>query len=80
MLEAHIEAFAWEYLDMKGIHPNICTYHIYTDDSKPVNQHPRRVNLTFKDIVKIEIEKFFKVKFIFFNFRYQMGFTFGYNF
>jgi len=65
MLEAHTEAFAWEYSDMKRIHPNICTHHIYTDDWKPVNQPPRRINPTLKDIVKIEIEKLLKVKFIF---------------
>jgi len=50
---------------MKGIHCNICTHHIYTNDSKLVNQAPRRVNSTLKDIVKIEIEKLLKVKFIF---------------
>ena len=25
--------FAWEYIDMKGIHPNTCIHHIYMDPS-----------------------------------------------
>jgi hypothetical protein len=29
VLKRNIEDFAWDYKDMKGIHPSICTHHIY---------------------------------------------------
>jgi hypothetical protein len=29
VLKKHIVAFAWDYKEMKGIHPSICTHHIY---------------------------------------------------
>jgi len=29
MLQKHRNAFAWDYNDMKGIHPNMCAHHIY---------------------------------------------------
>jgi hypothetical protein len=29
LLREHKEAFAWDYTDMKGIHPDLCTHHIY---------------------------------------------------
>jgi hypothetical protein len=36
VLKRNIEAFAWDYKDMKGIHPSICTHHIYIkEDCKP---------------------------------------------
>jgi len=42
---------------MIGIHHDICTHHIYTDNSKPITKCPRRINLVLKNIVKEEIEK-----------------------
>jgi hypothetical protein len=39
MLQIQFDAFAWDYEDMKGIHPDTCTHHIYTNDQiKPVRQ------------------------------------------
>jgi hypothetical protein len=39
MLQIQFDAFAWDYADMKGIHPDTCTHHIYTNDQiKPVRQ------------------------------------------
>ena len=36
-LQKHSGAFAWEYIDMRGIHPNTCIHHIYIEDnSKPI--------------------------------------------
>ena len=29
ILRKHSSAFAWDYTDMKGIHANLCTHHIY---------------------------------------------------
>jgi hypothetical protein len=29
ILRKHSFAFAWDYIDMKGIYPNLCTRHIY---------------------------------------------------
>jgi hypothetical protein len=31
LLTKYQKAFAWDYTDMKGIHPETCTHHIYTD-------------------------------------------------
>lgn len=42
---------------MKGIHPIICTHHIYTTEARPVRQPQRRINPALKEIVKTEIEK-----------------------
>jgi hypothetical protein len=30
ILKKQSGAFAWEYIDMKGIHPDTCIHHIYT--------------------------------------------------
>jgi hypothetical protein len=39
ILRKHSSAFAWDYTDMKGIHPNLCTHHIYLkEDSRPIRQ------------------------------------------
>ena len=29
LLENHLDAFAWSYKEMKGVHPSVCTHHIY---------------------------------------------------
>jgi hypothetical protein len=43
---------------MKGIHPNICTHHIYIkDESSPIRKPQRRMNPSLKDIVKGELQK-----------------------
>jgi hypothetical protein len=37
MLQRQFDAFAWDYVDMKGIHLDTCTHHIYTNDQiRPV--------------------------------------------
>ena len=39
------EAFAWDYTDMKGISPELCTHCIYIKEgSRPVCQPQRRMN------------------------------------
>jgi hypothetical protein len=32
MIQGQSDAFAWDYSDMKGIHPDTCMHHIYTND------------------------------------------------
>jgi len=29
MLKEHLDAFAWNSKEMKGVHPSVCTHHIY---------------------------------------------------
>jgi hypothetical protein len=66
VLKRNIEAFAWDYKDMKGIHPSICTRHIYIkEDWKPIRQPQRRMKLALKDTVKQELEKLLNVRFIY---------------
>jgi len=37
ILRKHLDAFAWSYKEMKGVHPSVCTHHIYIkEDFKPV--------------------------------------------
>ena len=37
MIQGKSDAFAWDYSDMKGIHPYTCMHHIYTNDQiRPV--------------------------------------------
>lgn len=39
LLTKYKEAFAWDYPDMKGINPQLCTHHIYIKkDVRPVRQ------------------------------------------
>ena len=36
-LQKHSSAFAWEYIDMKGIDPKSCIHHIYIEEnSRPI--------------------------------------------
>ena len=39
ILQKQSGAFTWEYKDMKGIHPNTCIHHIYTQEKvRPIRQ------------------------------------------
>ena len=66
MLRNHLDAFAWSYKEMKGVHPSVCTHHIYNkEDYKPVRQPQRRMNPTLKDIVEEELQKLLDAGFIY---------------
>ena len=66
LLRKYKEAFAWDYLDMKGIDPQLCTHHIYIEkDTRPIRQPQRRLNPHLKDIVKDELQKLLDVNFIY---------------
>jgi hypothetical protein len=66
MLQRQFDAFAWDYADTKGIHPNTCTHHIYTNDQiRPVRQPQQRMNPTLKDIVKEELQKILRANLIY---------------
>lgn len=65
VLKNHADAFAWDYVDMKGIDPKIFQHHIYIDDTKPIQQLPRKVNPTLNEVVRIGIEKLVEVEFIY---------------
>ena len=37
LLQENKQAFAWDYVDMKGIYPTMCKHHIYIkDDCRPI--------------------------------------------
>eukprot|EP00253_Pinus_taeda_P012276 PITA_12276 len=66
ILTKYKNAFAWDYLDMKGIDPQLCTHHIYIEnDAKPVRQPQRRLNPHLKEVVKAELQKLLYVNFIY---------------
>jgi hypothetical protein len=45
--------FSWEYTDMKGVHPDTCIHHRYSQgEVTPLRQPQRRMNPTLKDIFK----------------------------
>ena len=51
---------------MKGIDPNTCSHHIYTQEgARPVRHQQRRMNPTLKYIVKEELQKLLNVNFIY---------------
>ena len=51
---------------MKGVHPSVCTHHIYIkEDRKLVRQPQRRMNPALKDIVKEELQKLLDAGFIY---------------
>ena len=56
VLKIQYGEFSWEYMNMKGIHPNTCIHHIYMDASiSPIRQPQRRMNPALKDIVKEDL-------------------------
>eukprot|EP00253_Pinus_taeda_P024779 PITA_24779 len=66
LLRKHLDSFAWSYKEMKGVHPSVCTQHIYSkEDCKPIRQPQRRMNLPLKDIVKEELQKLLDAGFIY---------------
>ena len=51
---------------MKGVHPSVCTHHIYIKEyCKPIRQPQRRMNPALKDIVKEELQKLLDAGFIY---------------
>eukprot|EP00253_Pinus_taeda_P024747 PITA_24747 len=66
LLENHLDAFAWSYKEMKGVHPSVCTHHIYIkEDCKSVRQRQRRMNTALKDIAKEKLQKLLDAGFIY---------------
>jgi len=66
LLRKYKEAFAWDYPDMKGIDPQLCTHHIYIEkDPRLVRQPQRRLNPHLKDVVKAKLQKLLDVNFIY---------------
>ena len=66
LLRKYQKAFAWDYTDMYGIHPETCTHHIYRDSNvRLVRQPQRRMNPILQDIVRDELQKLLKVNFIY---------------
>jgi len=66
LLKNHLDAFAWSYKEMKGVHPLVFPHHIYIkEDCKLVRQPQRRMNPTLKDIVKEELQKLLDAGFVY---------------
>ena len=66
MLREHLDAFAWSYKEIKGVHPSMCTHHIYNKEGcKQVWQPQRRMNPALKDIRKEELQKLLDAGFIY---------------
>jgi hypothetical protein len=51
---------------MKGIYPNLYMHRIYINDGyKPIRKPQRKMNLTFREIVKVECQKLLDIGFIY---------------
>jgi hypothetical protein len=50
--------FAWEYIDMRGVHPDTCIHDIYIQPGITLVRQPqRRMNPILKDFLKEELQK-----------------------
>eukprot|EP00253_Pinus_taeda_P005047 PITA_05047 len=66
LLRENKEAFTWDYIDMKGISPELCTHRIYIKEgSHPLFQPQRRMNPNLREIVKEELQKLLNAGFIY---------------
>jgi hypothetical protein len=66
LLLEHKEAFAWDYTEMKGISPELCTHRIYIkEDCRSICQSQRRMNPNLREILKEELEKLLNAGFIY---------------
>eukprot|EP00253_Pinus_taeda_P034284 PITA_34284 len=66
LLRENLEAFTWSYKEMKGVHPSVCTHHIYIKEGcKPIRQPQKRMNPALEDIVKEEMQKLLDAGFIY---------------
>ena len=66
LLQRHEKAFAWNYGDMKGLSPTLCTHRIYINDGcLPFWQPQRRINPRLREIVKTELQKLLDAGFIY---------------
>lgn len=61
-----MDAFDWDYKKLKGVHPFICTHHIYIKEGcNPMHQSQIRMKPNLEDIVKEELQKLLYVGFIY---------------
>jgi hypothetical protein len=66
LLQENKEAFTWDYTDMKGISPDLCTHKIYIkEDCQPICQPQRRMNPNLREILKEELQKLLNAGFIY---------------
>jgi len=66
IIKKYKQDFSWEYSDMKGIEPQLCTHHIYIEKyANSIHQPQTRLNPHLRDIVKQEIQKLLDVNFIY---------------
>ena len=42
LLKEKLDAFAWDYKDMKGVHPSVCRFHIYINEGFKLVCQPQR--------------------------------------
>lgn len=40
MLRKHIDTFAWDYKEMKGVHPSVYTHHMYIKEGCKLVRQP----------------------------------------
>jgi len=58
LLRVHKKALGWTIADLHGINPLICRHRIFLEEnSKPVRQMQRRLNLNMKEVVRGEVIK-----------------------
>ncbi|RDX99935.1 Retrovirus-related Pol polyprotein, partial [Mucuna pruriens] len=66
VLRQYKKAIGWKLFDLLGINPSICMHRILMkEESKPIRQQQRRMNLTILDVAKKEVTKLLVARIIY---------------
>ena len=66
ILRENKKALGWKITDLKGISPEVCTYHIYLEEeAKSVRQPQRRLNPHMQEVVRADVLKLLQVGIIY---------------
>ena len=66
VLQWNEQAGGWTLVDLRGLNPSLCNQHIFwEDESKPIKETQRRLNLKIWEVIKEEILKWLNAKIIY---------------
>ncbi|RDX68938.1 Retrovirus-related Pol polyprotein from transposon 17.6, partial [Mucuna pruriens] len=66
VLRQHKKAIGWKLSDLLGINPSICMHRmLMEEESKPIRQQQRKMNLTILDMVKKKVTKLLAARIIY---------------
>ena len=66
LLREYMDVFAWSYTDLRGVPPSLCTHKIeILPNMEPKRQAAYRMNPNYQELVKEELDKVFRARFIY---------------